>query len=238
MGIWDGFAGGIASGGLGLVGGLVGGHMEQSAASKSAEMSMAMNEQNLKFQREMAQNAHQYEVKDLLAAGLNPILSANKGASASGGSQIPIPQLKSGFNASTAVEVARVAQDIGESMARIELTKEKTATEKGTPANVTGHAIEYGKEKFKELQNRISQRSEPNSAKTQSNQSDFRFENPKEPLFGPTIHNAKKANDLKKSSASKESEVEDIVDGALRKMRMSPASKEDIKKTYKNDWHR
>lgn len=58
--------------GLGWLGGLAGGLFSASSAKSSARAQMA-------FQERMAKNAHQYEVADLRAAGLNPILSATGG---------------------------------------------------------------------------------------------------------------------------------------------------------------
>ena len=52
---------------------------------KSNEMASDNAQANRDFQLHMASNAHQLEVKDLKKAGLNPILSANAGATASGG---------------------------------------------------------------------------------------------------------------------------------------------------------
>jgi hypothetical protein len=70
--------GSLISGGLSLLG--------QRSANKANSAQAA---RSMDFQREMAKNAHQYEVADLKKAGLNPLLSGTggKGASASGGAQ-------------------------------------------------------------------------------------------------------------------------------------------------------
>ncbi|AXL15273.1 DNA pilot protein [Microviridae sp.] len=70
-------AGAIIAGGASLIGGERANQQSAKSAAKS-----------INFQREMARNAHQYEVEDLKKAGLNPILSAmGSGARASGGAQ-------------------------------------------------------------------------------------------------------------------------------------------------------
>lgn len=62
--VWDS----IISAGSSLLGGI----LQNNASNKQATRQMA-------FQERMARNAHQYEVEDLRAAGLNPILSAKYG---------------------------------------------------------------------------------------------------------------------------------------------------------------
>jgi len=63
------------------------------------------------FQERMSNSAHQREVKDLRKAGLNPILSANAGASSPAGSQAVTPTTENKL-VSTALETRRVKEQI------------------------------------------------------------------------------------------------------------------------------
>lgn len=67
----------------GFVNSITGASNSASQTNKYAVGNAALNH---KYQKEFAQNAHQWEVEDLKKAGLNPALSAGGGgASASGG---------------------------------------------------------------------------------------------------------------------------------------------------------
>lgn len=70
---------------------LLGGLFGASGAEKQNRQQMKMAQQQMDFQERMSNTAHQREIADLEAAGLNPILSAKLGgASSPGGAQANI----------------------------------------------------------------------------------------------------------------------------------------------------
>jgi len=85
------------------------------------------------WQREMASSAHQLEVQDLRKAGLNPILSANRGASMGAPIQANLPQ-GGGPDVSSALAVAREAQALQQDKIRTDYLKGGKSVYDNNPA--------------------------------------------------------------------------------------------------------
>lgn len=92
----------------------------------SAHAAKEMQKRQIEWERERATHAHQWEVEDLKAAGLNPILSAGGQGAATGG--ISAPQIDtSGI------------RDVGDALttsAELEKTKKETETQEETAENI------------------------------------------------------------------------------------------------------
>jgi hypothetical protein len=97
MGLLDSIGGFLSGGG----GALLGGVAQMIGADSTNRTNSRIANRQMDFQATMSNTAHQREVEDLKKAGLNPLLSANAGASTPGGASYTAQNPMQGF-ASTA----------------------------------------------------------------------------------------------------------------------------------------
>nr|QJB21000.1 MAG: DNA pilot protein [Microvirus sp.] len=120
MGFLSSIAGFLAKPIVGTIGSIATGLLGQKGANDRNEQQMAMTREQMEWQERMSNTAHQREVADLNAAGLNPILSARGGAST--GSPVGIPQMENAMG--TGIASAQQAKLIAAQVAQAESAAE------------------------------------------------------------------------------------------------------------------
>jgi len=120
----------VAAAAAGLAGGLLGNQSNAEQGDKSRDFNANQSAEQMAFQKYMSNTAHTRQVQDLRDAGLNPILSANSGASAPQGASASSQPVKMDNviapAVASAMEATKMRQDLKQSEASVDLTKAQT----------------------------------------------------------------------------------------------------------------
>lgn len=114
---------------------------ESIGQDEANEQNIASAKEQMAFQERMSNTAHQREADDLRAAGLNPMLSVNAGASSPSGAQATVQNAAAGLSRgiSSAAQAFLTKQEMELKQEQIDLTRQqsyKTWQEGKTAANI------------------------------------------------------------------------------------------------------
>jgi len=107
--------------------GLIGAGLSYIGQKKANEAARDRANDQMAFQERMSSTAHQREVQDLRAAGLNPVLSAGGGGASTPAGASPLVQSEMEGTASTARDLPRVMNEARALQAQIDNVKADTA---------------------------------------------------------------------------------------------------------------
>ena len=123
MGFLSSITGFLAKPIVGTIGSIATGLLGQKGANDRNEQQMAMTREQMAWQERMSNTAHQREVADLNAAGLNPILSARAGASTPAGGQAPQLENAIGSGIASAQQAKLIAAQVAQAESAAELNQ-------------------------------------------------------------------------------------------------------------------
>lgn len=149
----------ITSSLIGAGASIFGGYMSKRSAKWVMQKQIELAREQMNFQERMSNTAHQREVADLKAAGLNPVLSANGGASTPQGAMANIAGMnptEDGINSALAIMQQRLnakatASQIGVNDTQQDLNKQ-SANAQQYMADMYHESAAYTNEQNRQLQ--------------------------------------------------------------------------------------